>query len=282
MKTNSFLKTAVAFAIIFFASCSKDNSSSNSDLTAADVAMTAKIDQSTNDVLDIAQDQYFQQNAAGKGIIPTSSLPACAVITTVRTNTSWTRTIDFGTEGCALSNGNVIKGKIIFTGNVDFTTNLYTISYSFDHFYHNGYLVEGNRTITRTLESTTANPEIHPVFVLTIDMTFTSPDGKVFKRVGTRTREFIVGYNTPLDLNDNVFLITGSWTTTFPNGDVASTTITTPIRIENSCQYKIVSGVLTIIKNDHTAILDYGNGTCDNTATLTIDGGAPTTITFGN
>jgi hypothetical protein len=33
-----------------------------------------------------------------------------------------------------------------------------------------------------------------------------------------------------------------------------------------------VSGTVSIIKNDATSILDFGNGECDNLATITIDG----------
>jgi hypothetical protein len=46
--------------------------------------------------------------------------------------------------------------------------------------------------------------------------------------------------------------------------------------------YGIVRGTVTITKPNHTAVLDYGEGTCDNIATLSIDGGAATPFTFGN
>ena len=34
----------------------------------------------------------------------------------------------------------------------------------------------------------------------------------------------------------------------------------------------IVSGIITIVRNGNTATLDYGDGTCDNLAVLTVNG----------
>jgi hypothetical protein len=117
-----------------------------------------------------------------------------------------------------------------------------------------------------------------------INMTITSPTGEVYTRVGTRTRECIEGFDTNLVWFDNVYVITGSWATTFPNGNVHANTIsaTNPIRIRMNCDYRIVRGTVNVVKNTHTAVLDYGDGTCDNIATIAIDGGAAVSYTFGN
>jgi hypothetical protein len=107
---------------------------------------------------------------------------------------------------------------------------------------------------------------------MTLDMTVTFPNGNVYTRVGTRIREMVEGIDTPSVWLDNVFLITGNWTTTLPNGSTQTSTITTPLKIRMNCNY-IVSGVLAFTRNNNTAILDYGidNG-CDNLATATING----------
>jgi hypothetical protein len=61
-----------------------------------------------------------------------SILPACATVTTV-TNDTWTRTIDFR-EGCALQNGNLVKGKIIVSASRNFAELTKSISISFVNF----------------------------------------------------------------------------------------------------------------------------------------------------
>ena len=43
----------------------------------------------------------------------------------------------------------------------------------------------------------------------------------------------------------------------------------------------IVSGVISIVRNGNTGTLDYGDGTCDNTALFTFNGNTYT-IAIGN
>ncbi len=263
---------------MFILSCSKDDSNStSSELSEAQVS--AKIDMATEDVSKIAEDQYaLQANpGAGKNDLETQDLPECATVTVQLTATTWTRTVVF--DNCTLPNGNVLDGTIIVSGSLNFDTPSHTISYSFVDFHHNNLLIEGNRTIVRSLQSTAALTVLHPVATMSIDMTVTFPNGNVYHRVGNRVRELIEGFGTPMIWADNVFSISGSWTTTFPAG-TQSSTITTPLRVRANCP-NIVSGVVTIVRNDNTAVLDYGNGECDNQATLTINGNT-TTITLGN
>jgi len=285
MKTKSFFGIIALAAIFSVVSCSKDSSNSDSKLTSDDVQVNSKMDQASNDVSEIVEDQYLQQNpsAAGK-TPPLSILPPCATVTTVLTATSWTRTIDFGTTGCTMPNGNILSGEIIISGSLNFDVPSYVINYQFVNFYHNNILIQGNRTVTRTFTGSTLLSANHPIHVMDINMTATFANGAVYTRVGTRKRECIDGFTSPLNWHDNVYLITGNVTTTKPDGVVHTNTVTeaSPLRIEMNCQYRIVSGILTITKPNHTAVLDYGSGTCDNNATIAIDGGTPVAFTFGN
>lgn len=282
MKTNSILKIAVLFAVILFASCTKDNNDLANAFTTEDLQTNAKLDQVANDLSDIIDDQYFTENPAGKTIAPTESnlLPPCVTVTRTFTSTTWTRTINFGTTGCAMPNGAILRGIIRVSGVLPYSTSNYVITYTFDGFRYNDFLVQGNRTITRSLGTSTYQVNTHPICVMDMNMTFTNSRG-IFTRVGTRTRECIEGYTSAI-WTDNVYVITGNWTTTFPNGNVHSNAIsnTTPLRVRLNCDYRVVSGVVNITRPNHTAVLDYGAGTCDNLATISIDGGTPVTITF--
>lgn len=277
MKIKNFL-LGVTLSM-FILSCSKDDSSSStSDLSEAQVS--AKIDMVTEDVAKIAEDQYALQANPGAGKnndFETQALPPCATVDIQVTATTWTRTVTF--DNCTLPNGNVIDGIIIVSGSVNFDTPSHTISYSFVDFHHNDILVEGNRTIVRSMQSTATLATVHPVASMSIDMTVTFPNGNVYQREGNRVREMIEGFGTPMLWADNVFSISGSWSTSFPAGSRTST-ITTPLRAEAGCPH-IVSGVVTTVRNNNTAILDYGTGDCDNQATLTVNGNT-TTITLGN
>lgn len=264
---------------MFILSCSKDESNSTST-ELSDAKVSAKIDMATEDVAKIAEDQFALQANPGAGKnsdFQTQALPPCATVDIQLTATTWTRTVTF--DNCTLPNGNVIDGTIIVSGSLNFDTPSHTISYSFVDFHHNNILIEGNRTIVRSFQSTATLAAAHPVANMSIDMTLTFPNGNVYHREGNRVREMIEGFDTPMVWADNVFSISGSWTTTFPAGTRTST-ITTPLRVEADCPH-IVSGVVTTVGTNNTATLDYGNGDCDNQATLTING-TTTTITLGN
>ena len=275
MKTKKLLVgLLLSFLII---SCSKEDN--NSSLNSEDAKINTTIDAITDDISQIVDDQFTaQSNSSGRTLtLPESILPSCATVTIVVANNIWTRTITFA-SGCTLPNGSVVSGTIIVSGSTNFNQPTQTISYSFVDFYHNNILVQGNKTIVRSLQSTATLAVVHPVANMNIDLTLTYPNGNVYSRVGTRVRELIQGFATPMIWLDNIFSVTGNWTTTFPNG-MQTATITTPLIIKMSCPH-IVSGVMTIVRNNNTGTIDYGDGTCDNLATLTIAGVA-TVITLG-
>lgn len=274
MKTKFLVLGAIA-ALSFFISCDSNDKTPNTTAISDDeVIVDSSIDAVSDDVTLIAEDQYaVQQNLTSKtntGFV--SILPPCATITTVLTDGIWTRTIDFGTEGCTLINGNVVKGKIIISFSNNFTSLTRNISYSFVGFYHNGKLIQGNKSIEIALKSTELLASLHPVSTHSIDMSVTFANGGVYTRTGTRVKEMIEGFTSPGNWEDNVFLVWGYHTTTFPNGTKTTSTITSPLRFISTCHKPFpVSGTITITKNDATALLDFGDGTCDNLATITKD-----------
>lgn len=277
MKT---LKLLLGLLIIAFTmSCSKDDN--EAPITSEELTINARMDEMSDDVSKIVEDQYeIQRNTSGSMELPASMLPSCATVTIVVANNTWTRTIDFGTTGCTMPNGNVLKGKLIASGSINFSQPSHTINYSFENFYHNNVLIQGNRTVVRTITATPTLATPHPVATMDINMSATFPNGTVVTRVGTRIREFIEGFNTPQNWTDNIFSITGSWTTTFPQG-TRSSVILEPLRVRMNCPH-IVRGVIQVTRNNgNIALIDFGNGTCDNLATLTING-TTIVITLGN
>lgn len=278
MKTK-FLLFVSLLCLTIFVGCSTNESTdagaNSKTITTDDVVANSEIDATVDDISIIAEDQYsVQQTATARTSTPVKSiLPLCATITTVLTNDTFTKTIDFGVDGCTLPNGNMVKGKIIISFSKNFLTPSKTISYTLVGFYHNGKLIEGNKTITRELKSTDLLATVHPVTTHSVDVKITFPDGKVYSRTGTRVREMIEGFDTIGNWEDNVFLVWGYNITTFPNGSKYTFTITTPLRIAISCKMPFpVKGVIEVVKNDAKATLDYGNGDCDKLANITING----------
>ncbi|AOW09265.1 hypothetical protein [Flavobacterium gilvum] len=284
MKTKFFL-IASFIVILFFISCnSTDNTTTDTAaLTTANSQILAdsRIDASINDVSNIAEDQFsLKQTSTARGTEATHSsfLPACAVTAWTYTNGTFTGSIDFGTEGCTLQNGNVLKGKITLSFSGNFMTPEKTITYSFDNFYHNGIKIQGSKTIIKTIKTTDLYTPIHPVFTQSIDLTITFENGTVYTRTGTQTKEMISG-DTNHDGDDDddwegrVFLVTGNHTTTLSTGGSWSCTIKTPLRYEMACKRAIpVSGTVLKVNNGVETLIDYGTGQCDNLATVTTNG----------
>jgi hypothetical protein len=296
------MKTKILFLglllSLFTVSCNKDKE--ENDFTADEAGVNAKIDLANDDVSDIVEGQFnatMDNSTTGKATeyaAVTTNLPTCATVTrnpafgtVITPGTTVTKTIDFGTTGCAMPNGNILKGQIVATFVYNPTATSHTINYQFVNFYHNAIKFDGNKEFTRTMAAATATSPAHPIVVMNMAMTATFPDGRVFNRVGTRTREITAGYDTPNVLADNVYQVTGNWTTTFPNTTVQTSTISSsnPLIVKMSCiavnKPLIVQGLITFVRNGHTATLDYGSGACDNTAVFTINGNSYT-IVIGN
>lgn len=199
-------------------------------------------------------------------------MPDCVTKTIVITDITKTVTLDFG-DGCELPNGHILAGKIIMSYSFDLELQTITIVQSFEDFSFNEVKVTGENTFVRMRENENGNPQS----AKTINVTLTWPDGEFMAREGTKTREWIEGYDTRT-WGDNVYLITGNWTNTFKDGTVFSATITEPLRREMSCRY-IVSGVVKFVKNDAAnGSLNFGDGTCDNLAIYTDSEGVETEI----
>lgn len=286
------LSLALAIAMV---SCSK-NEDDNSTITAEEAQINAKLDIANDDVADIVAQQEmstYSNTTTGRTTEDDNSiLSNCATVTRVPAfgtpitpGTLVTKTIDFGTTPCQLDNGNYVSGKIIITFTYQPDATSHTITYTFDNFRHNGILFVGNKTFTRTMTAATPSSPSHPIVTMNMDVTATFPNGNSYTRVGQRIREIIAGFDTPAIWTDNVYRVTGSWTTSFPNTTIQYSTITTPLIVKLSCAVVnkplLVQGVITIVRNGNTATLDYGDGTCDNLAVFTINGNSYN-INIGN
>lgn len=280
------------FLSLLIISCSKDNDD-QATITADEASVNSKIDLANDDISMTIEDEFTATliNPDARNAQATTALPNCATVTRVpafgtmpQVGQTVTKTIDFGVNGCPLTNGNVLKGKIILSFVYQPNAITQTLNVSFVDFYHNLHKIEGTKTFVRTMTQATAAYPSHPIVTMTMNIFVTRPNGMVLNRVGTRTREITAGYSTAA-LLDNEYTITGNWTTTYPNTVVQTSTISSPLLVKLSCMAQnkplIVQGVISFVRNNNVATLDYGNGTCDNLAVFTINGNA-FNIVIGN
>jgi hypothetical protein len=267
MKTSKFLGTlalVVALAITFN-SCQKEEENTNNDnLIVKDFAIAESI---IDDVSDIV-DQGYRKGLGGlkSELNDFNRLSPCATITFDTTAIPWVLTIDFGEENCLCADNKWRRGQIITTITGPFFQPGAVRTTTFNEYYVNDNHIEGTRTATNL----GPNDDGHPQRQLLVDGTVTLiSNGAVITWQVERLRTWIEGYTTPV-WYDDVFLITGSGTHSHSNGGGFTRTITEPLRKELSCVHFVSGIVQTVPLNRPTRTLDYGDGTCDNIATLTI------------
>lgn len=262
MKNNILKFGLIACFSVFWMGCSNEDVTDVSDIdgvNSEEVVFSAKIDQGSEVLSDLTLQGFEDEESVGRSI-DNRFLPDCAAVTVTLTSTTKNVTIDFGTEGCEVRSGHIVKGKILMSYELNVDAMSLVLNYSLEDFFIDEVQFEGSRTITRLRSNDNGNPQ----YTMDLDITVTFADGTIASRTGTKTREWIEGaFN--FNWRDNVFLITGSWQTNFVNGATHSSTITTPLRREASCRF-LVSGVVELVRTAYTRSLDYGDGSCDNKA----------------
>ncbi|NKI30366.1 hypothetical protein [Croceivirga thetidis] len=238
-------------------------------ISATQLNYSDEADQMSDDIAEVIEDVYVSDeiNSTAKGSYISDYLPDCVTITTVVTETSKEKTIDFG-EGCELRNGNILSGILKMSYALDMEAVSKTIMVELENFSLNDVALEGSKSVVRVRSNENGNPQS----TATRNYSATWPDGESASITGTRTREWIEGFGTGF-WGDNVFEITGSGTYINKAGNTFSKEITTPLRREMSCRF-IVSGVVDISRNDATASLDFGDGSCDAKGLLTAPDGS--------
>ncbi len=270
IKLNLKLLMTLLTLSLFIVSCS-DNEPDNNDTQQQDyseVSKSAEIDKASDSMDDISLDIYETQEASeiNRSTANFNMLPDCVTVTVVMQQNYREITIDFGTEGC-LIHGNILKGKIILTYTRDPEVQEVYITKSLEDFFFNTKNILGGKTILKQLSNENGNPQ----FTHTSDLTVIWPNGAQASREGIKIREWIEGFGSGI-FSDNVFEITGNWSTTFVNGNTHNYEVVIPLRREVICFY-FVSGSIDVDRTNFSGVFDYGIGDCDNMATFTFDNG---------
>ena len=182
--------------------------------------------------------------------------------------------IDFG-AGCPGKDGRVRSGKVVteYTGRL--TVPGKSATTVFKGYAVDGVKVEGTLKITNT-----GNVNTRQFTVDIINAKLTNPNGDYTKWNSQKVITQVEGLGTPDLYIDDVFTITG-----YASGEVKTSSFATawesniiePLRKRFGCPY-ISKGIVKVVRRNLSpdskwvAVLNYGNGTCDKFATLTING----------
>lgn len=177
-----------------------------------------------------------------------------------------TVTIDFG-NGCVGRDGKTRKGKIVSIYTNRMLIPGAKVSTTFVDYYVDSFKVEGTHITENT---STSNMQGWKIQVI---------NGKITNINNSRWREWnslknvlqIEGNGTPHFPLDDVYKITGNAQGANSGGHTWSSLVVEPLIKKFVCRW-IVQGKLRLTRDGRQALLDYGNGTCDNIAIIYING----------
>ena len=287
MKTRYITLLLFILLIAGFAACKKENGGDIDSQKQEFASASAQADAEADGLFDEAFDNAMGVNAevglGGTGIFGREAqvyspgrvdiTPPCFTVTTTQLSAAsrfpLRVVINFG-SGCLGRDGKIRRGRIIidYTGRLVMPGSMATTTY--DGYYIDSVKVEGTH---RTINKGTNDKHIYETVVS--HAKFTRPNGDYTKWNSDKTCTQIAGMSTPLFLQDDVFSISGHAYGSVKKGNRYyqwSTEITQPLIKKFTCRW-FVKGTLVIKKSDSpVAVLDYGTGACDRTATFTVNG----------
>ncbi len=292
MKTNRFLNAAFGVAVIaglMFASCKKDNATDEETTSAQDHAMAENVYNEINSMAAQASDISASSLSNFRGSEDQLILSlSCANIT--HDSVNHIVTITFNGQTCI--DGRVRSGSLIvnYSASTNGATHFRDPGFSCA-VTSNNYVVDGNAVniINKTVTNTTAvgfNPaNINLTWHIDAHVSITKSTGGTIDWNCNRNIELLntadtnVYHGAPTPITWSLARVghTGSANGTCADGDSYTATVTAMLIIDfGGCivngKHPIIQGTLDLTKGTHPVRhVDFGNGTCDNLATVTVN-----------
>lgn len=281
MKKIVYTFTSIVFAlgIINLSACKKSMQEDQESQDLLTMAENSQLDESvTDNFTEIIGSSMFDVNLFDTPTQTTNSTSftdelaanadsSCRVVTITPTGNVFpkTMTIDFGT-GCGPA-GNVRKGKIVSVISGPMKRSGTVIETRFVDFYINNNKITG----TKRIVINGLNENLNLTFTVSINHTVTAATGSSRNYSSVYLIEWRQGILTPAKADD-IFAIRGTESGRDSQGRNFSSTTLSPLIKKMSCDF-IVAGKNQInVTGRPQLIMDYGDGQCDNKATITAKG----------
>ncbi len=289
LRLGAFLILA---GILFTTSCSKENSGTGSvneeeqrvSLTSSEADGECEL--IFNNIFDDAMGASDEVGMAGTGVFGRPAPGSgdverpngCFVVTVTHLNTSTAFpvrvVIDFGNAGCVGSDGHTRSGKIITEYSGRLISPGAVATTTFEGFYVDSIQVEGTHKITNT---GTADQRQFTVEV--IDARLSRPNGNYTKWNSEKTITQVEGIATPNLPLDDILRVEGSANGQALRGNLLVAwegETVEPLIKRFNCRWFVRGQVRQDRANSSngswSALLDFGNGLCDDQAVVTING----------
>jgi len=276
-RVNLFAIMAISFSLTSFVACTSNEftgTDASLSATASDEAQASNVN---DQVISVADDYVnavdvngYSQPSAVKSAVGMSTVDSVIIQIDKPGPTVFPKkmSIDFGTTGFTDKRGNVLKGKIYVTisNRMSVTGSSRKVEYS--NFFINDNAVKGSKTVTYK-----GDPGSKPTWSIVAKDTIVRTDGTTVIWNSDRTRTRTSNNGTPLIYWDDVYAITGSSSGINAKGVAYTMQIDATKQLTTVGGFRFfVSGAVLITSDKRTALLDYGDGTKDAIATLTING----------
>lgn len=254
--TTNFKKLCFLFIGMTIAySCSDDaNTDEEVVLTQAELKAVLETDEITGGV-DIALfDLYSNTGTTGK-----STSNDC--YSAVYSDTGYTATFN----NCVLNGTENVNGTLTVTYDQQGEEGSFTANYV--DFYVGTIKINGTRAYSFSANSNESSVTFEVVSNMTVDM----EDGSTISENGTKSFTLAFGEAT-------TYSISGSWTVVY-EGNTYNVTVNSALSSTVGCDF-VASGDMDVSKNGLAVNVDFGDGTCDDTAFLTYPNGVVEEITL--
>ncbi len=196
-------------------------------------------------------------------------LGACGNITNDTIASPHLLTIDFGSLNCSGADQKLRRGKVrvSYSGHsIDSGT---VSQVSFINFYESNHRITGNITVTNNGHNS-SNHLNYSLNLSTKIFLTTSPDSISWN--AQKNIEWIQGENTASTCNDDVYKITGTSSGIIFRGKSFSSSIVSGIQKQILCPPITIGNVSLTPQGKTSRVIDFGNGNCDLTVTVSLNG----------
>jgi len=251
-----------SIAVLLYA-CKDEDVINNPDLTST---------QATQDHLFAEQTFNDVSRIVEEGFLASGVNKSCAFYNLINNNPLDIDTliINFGTNNC-LQNGKLRKGNIIITYTGKYRDSLAVITTTFDNYYVNNNLIQGERVVTNQGR----NEDGNMWFTIAVNNASIVTNNGTINWSSNRTREWVSGRTTYGNISDDTYKITGSASGIGINNNSFSMEITDTLNIDLGCLPSCVikSGTAKISPIGYAdRIVNYGDSLCDCNFDITING----------
>ena len=257
MKHLIKISLIICFLLTIMVSSCKKNNKDDAEITSSEDLSQGEnnYDQVFKEVDGAATDASLK-----KGGYPIKTLDTMSTIKIM--------SIDYGKENYLCKDGNYRRGVINVSWTGKYREMGTSINISFIDFYQNDNHIEGTKSVTNNGR----NLKDQLNFTIVVNGKITAINGQSHTWNSNKLRVWVAGESTTT-WNDDVYEISGTTTGTNRNGISYTAVTTKPIRVDLSCQFRFVSGIVELTPEGRSVrTIDFGNGACDNQVTITVNG----------